>query len=473
MNLALLCPEFSALFVLLVLMTGEMFNKDFSHKRAAPTAIAGAGFVLLTLCFRFNAHGESFSGSFRADVFSQSMKIFFAAAVIPVIQMTRVFFKDRLKHPGEFVLVLWSALIGMFFLASANDLLLLFISLEIVTLSFYIMASFMKKELYSIEAGLKYLIFGSLASAFFIYGISLIYAAAGTTLFEGVRQFASANPGNQLVLLGLVLMISGVGFKIALVPFHLWVPDVYEGAPTPGVAFLSVGSKAAGFVIALKLLFVVFVFFESGREALFSVLAALTMLYGSLGALVQKNIKRLFGYSSISHAGYLAIGLATGEITGVTAVLFYLIAYGLSSLAAFLVICIAGRALESDRIESYRGLAVRSPFLGGVLFIALLSLAGMPPLAGFFGKLLILLGAVQGGYLWLALLGAALVAVSLYYYLSIVKIMIAEEPLNTSPIHAELSSKIILAALAGGIIVMGFWQAPFYTFAENAARSFF
>lgn len=468
MNLGLLCPEFTALTVLLVLMIGEMFFKDFSEKRSAPAAILGALVLLGTLVSRFHARGLAFNDMFRADAFSLSMKIFFTAAIIPVLQMSREFFRGRLTHLGEFILILWSSLIGMFFLSSANDLLMLFISLEIITLSFYIMAAFLKKELFSIEAGLKYLIFGSLASAFFIYGISLIYAAAGTTSFAGVHEFFTLHPNNTLMLLGLLLLVSGIGFKISSVPFHLWVPDVYEGAPSPVVAFLSVGSKAAGFVVALKVLFVLFGSF-AGRSTLFAVLSAMTLVYGNLGALVQKNIKRLFGYSSISHAGYLMIGLATGQISGITAVLFYLLAYGLSNLTAFMVISIAGRDFESDRLDSYRGLAVRSPLLAGVMFIALLSLAGIPPLAGFFGKLLILLGAVKAGFLWLAILGALLVAVSLYYYLTIVKIMYVDEPAASSPVPSTLFSRVILVILAASIVIFGIFQAPLYQFASRAA----
>lgn len=472
MNLGLLIPEFAALAVLFVLMFGELFIKDFSQKLSAKTALAGALIVIGTLIARFGSHGFAFGEMYRADAFSYTFKLFFTAALIPVIQMSREFFASKLKHPGEFILILWSCLIGMFFLASSNDLLLLFIGLEIITMSFYIMAAFLKKELFSIEAGLKYLIFGSLASAFLIYGISFVYAAAGTTSFSGVKSAFAGSPDNIFMLLGLLFMISGVGFKVASVPFHLWVPDVYEGAPSPVVAFLSTGSKAAGFVVALKLLFLVFLPFE-GRADLFAVLSAMTLVYGNLGALVQTNIKRLFGYSSISHAGYLMMGLASGGISGAASIIFYLMVYSLSNLAAFMVISVTGRELESDNIKSYRGLVSRSPLLAAVMFIALLSLAGIPPLAGFFGKLLLLLGAVQNGLLWLAILGAVLVAVSLYYYLSVVKVMYVDEAITPSQIPLSLCSRVILVVLAAGIIVMGIWQAPLYYLAENAAAALF
>ncbi len=473
MNFSLMIPEFAVLGVLLVLLLGELFVKDFSKRFSASAATGGAFFVLAVLLLTAGNQGSTFGGTFKVDDLSVFFKVFFILSIIPVIQMSVDFFGSRLKNPGEFFLILWSSLFGFFFLASAHDFLLLFIALEIVTLSFYIMAAYLKRDLFSIEAGLKYLILGSLSSAFFVYGISLLYLAAGSTSFDLVHHAFAADAHSKMMLLGLIMIISGVGFKVASVPFHLWVADVYEGAPTPVVSFLSVASKAAGFLIALKLLFSVFPAFDTGRTILFSVLSALTLVYGNVGAVVQTNIKRLFGYSSISHAGYLLMGLAAGTIRGTESLLFYLMAYAVSNLAAFMAITLAGQALGSDRIDAYRGLSKRSPFIAGVLFLSLFSLAGIPPLAGFFGKFLILLSAMESNLKALTLLGALAVGVSLFYYLNIVRKMYAEESFVETPIHVSKTSQIMMAALSAGIIVLGLWQAPFLGFAHQAVKTLF
>lgn len=473
MNLGLLIPELVALAVLIILIIGELFIDQFSKRHSATTAMAGAIALLAVLLGRSGVHGDAFGGSFRVDSFAVFFKVFFALVMIPVIQMSREFFEKKLEHPGEFFLIIWTTLIGLLFLSSANDFLLLFISLEIVTMSFYITAAFMKRDLLSIEAGLKYLIIGSLASAFFIYGISLVYVIAGTLSLPGVMEVYATTPLSPLMMASILFITAGIGFKVASVPFHLWVADVYEGAPAPVVAFLSVGSKAAGFVIALKAIFAVFITFQVERTMLFSFLATMTILYGNLGALMQKNIKRLFGYSSISHAGYLLIGIAAGGIQGVSGVLYYLVAYGLSNLAAFFVINLVSKQLGSDRIEDYRGLSSRSPLLAGVMLVALLSLAGIPPMAGFFGKFVILLAAVNHGLTWLALFGAVAVAVSLFYYLSLVRKMYIDETTREGHIGALGLSKYMMVAMAIAILALGLFQSPVYELARTSAASLF
>ena len=472
---AFIIPELAASVFLLILLAVETFRPKGAPSQtpwlAGAAGAAGLGALTAALSSRT---GTAFGGMMVFDSLSVFFKLFFSATVFVLFFMCREYFQKTKTRTGEFFLILWISLTGLFFLVSSADLLLMFVSLEIFTLSLYILAAYLKRELISIEAGLKYLILGSLASAFLIYGIALLYTAAGSTSLAEIRQiFENSSGQNTFMLLGLLFVISGLGFKIASAPFQLWVPDVYEGAPTPVVAYLSVASKSAGFALLLRILFTAFPAFEGQRAVLFSALAAMTILYGNLGALLQTNIKRLFGYSSIGHAGYLLIGLAVGKQAGATGLLYYLMAFGFSNLAVFLVITIAGRELGSDRIEAYRGLAKRSPFLAGSLFLALLSLAGIPPLAGFFGKFLVLLAAVQNGLAWLALLGLLGVAVSLYYYLSVVKTMYFEEPSGETPVTVSLSAKWILVLLIAGILLAGLWQAPFFSFASSAAQSLF
>jgi NADH-quinone oxidoreductase subunit N len=374
-NFSLLCPELTAFAVLAFLLLAEILSPSFARKWAVPASMAGALLAFFAVLTRADVTAATFNGFFILDTLASFFKGFFALVTFVIIRMSASFFRDHEEKTREFLLVVWCTLLGLFFLVSANDFLMVFLALEIVTLSFYIMAAYMKRSMISIEAGLKYLILGSLASAFFIYGISLAYVAAGSTSLPSVRLAFAADPSNRMLIFSLLIMLSAVGFKIASVPFQLWVADVYEGAPTPVVAFLSVGSKAAGFAILLRLLFTVFFAFDASRVMLFSVLAAMTILYGNLGALVQTNIKRLFGYSSIGHAGYLLIGVAAGALEGTTAVLFYLLAYGITNLAAFLVINEVGVQTGEDGISAYRGLARRAPVLAAVLFVSLLSLA--------------------------------------------------------------------------------------------------
>ncbi|MSR77069.1 MAG: NADH-quinone oxidoreductase subunit N [Candidatus Omnitrophica bacterium] len=467
MNLRYLLPEWVALGVFILLLIAEILKGDVKHPDAQNirsfciTSLLGSILVCISTLLFLKKTGTAFGDSFIVDPLSAFFKLFFILTLFMMIPISYAFFNKRRERLETFLLILWCTLLGMFFLASANDLFVLFLCIEIITLSFYIMAAYLKHELPSIESGLKYLIIGSLASAFLVFGIALIYAAVGSTNLPVLHQAFVAHPGDRMLVLGMLFIIAGLGFKIGAVPFHLWVPDVYEGAPIPTVAFLSVGSKAAGIFVLLRLLFQVFVLTDSQRALLFSTLSALTMICGNFGALKQTSLKRLLGYSSIAHAGYLLIGFAVGYSGGITGVLYYLLAYAAANLTIFLVMAIVDRHLQSDRIEAYAGLAQRSPILGACFFIALLSLAGVPGTAGFFGKFLILLAAVHGGFLWLTLLGLVGVVVSLYYYLSVVRVIYAEEPAYDEAIPVPLSYRLTLILLVGGIFVLGLFPAPF------------
>ena len=470
-DFSFLIPELVLTGILLLLLIGETI-KGKNDKPCAGWIIAVAGCLTAAGISAFaSKSGNTFNGMFISDSFSSFFKVFFSLSTAAIIPMSREFFQKNEGKFGEFLLILIASLLSLFFLVSSNDLLLIFLTLETFTLSLYILAAYLKKDMRSIESGIKYLIMGSIASAFVIYGIALIYTASGTTTLAGVREYFLTAPDNKLMILGILLIVSGLGFKIASVPFQFWVPDVYEGAPAPVTAYLAVVSKSAGFALLLRLTSAAFGPFD--QRPLFAILSALTLVYGNLGALAQTNIKRLFGYSSIGHAGYLMMGIASGKLAGTEAVLYYLTGYAFTSLCAFWVITLAGNALESDRITDYRGLTKRSPLLAGAMFIALLSLAGVPPLAGFTGKFLVLYSAVQAGLNWLVVLGALGVVVSLYYYLSIVRVMYFEEPKNTSALPVPALARGIISFLILGIILIGFWQAPFWSAVETAAKSLF
>lgn len=405
--------------------------------------------------------GGTFQELFVADPFAGYFKGLFLLTTAVVIVMTRAYQRHLPQQAGAFYMLLFTALLGMLVLTSVNDLLMLFIGLELLTFSLYIMAAYLKTDSRSIEAGMKYLILGSVSSGFLVYGIALLYGATGSTGFSAIRTALMGGPIPVTALAGLLLVLAGLGFKIAAVPFHLWVPDVYEGAPTPVVALLSVGSKMAGVVAVFRVLYGAFLPLQPLWGNLLAVLSAATMLYGNLGAIPQVNIKRLLGYSSIGHAGYLLMGLSTGSRLGMEAVGYYLLAYLFSTLAAFLVVTAASDALGGEAIEDYSGLSKRSPVLAASLFVALVSLAGMPPLAGFIGKLLVLLAAADSARLWLVAIGAVNVAISLYYYLMVVKRMYLDAPRSPSPIRVDAVTSSTLGLLVLGIIVIGTFQQPF------------
>ncbi len=397
----------------------------------------------------------------QLDGFSVYFQGLFLLTTAIVIILTGEFQHHLPAHLGAFYMLLFTALLGMLVLSAMNDLLMLFLGLELLTFSLYIMAAYLKRDARSIEAGMKYLILGSVSSAFLVYGIALLYGACGSTSFSVLRAACSLGTVPITVRAGVLLLLAGLGFKVAAVPFNFWVPDVYEGAPTPVVALLSVGSKMAGIVALLRVLYGVFLPLAGLWTSILAVLSAATLLYGNLAAIPQTNIKRLLGYSSIGHAGYLLMGLSTGTIAGVHAVAYYLLAYLFSTLAVFLVVTMASDAIGGDALDQYNGLSTRSPFVAASMFIGLLSLAGVPPLAGFVGKLLVLLATVESHRLWLVLLGAVNVAISLYYYLMVVKRMYLGTPSTSTPLHISAPAKFTLAMLIVGIIVIGVFQEPF------------
>jgi NADH-quinone oxidoreductase subunit N len=418
--------------------------------------------------------GATFGGMFITDSLAWFFKGIFLGTMFFVLVMTQQFFRPLSgDRRNEFYLLLWLALLGMCLMASSGDFLVLFISIEILTLSLYVMTAYLKSDAHSLEAGMKYLILGALSSGFLLYGISLLYGATHSTHFDAISGFAATHGMTPLVLLGLVLIFSGVGFKIAAVPFHMWVPDVYQGAPTPVTALLSVGSKAAGFVVLIRLFMGVFAAWHLEWSVVFACLAAVTMTYGNLIAMFQTNIKRLLGYSSIGHAGYLLMGAAVGSVAGISAMNFYLLGYLFTNLAAFLVIILVFMATKSDLIEDYAGLSARSGLLGVTLLLALVSLAGLPPLAGFFGKFALLMATVKSGFVWLALIAAVNIVISLYYYLLVVKRVYIDKPRTTSPILVPGPVQLVLAIAIAGMLGLGIFQGPFFEAAITAASGMF
>jgi len=367
---------------------------------------------------------------------------------------------------GEFFLLPVFACAGLMWMVSAADFIMIFVSLELVTISFYVLVASMRKNFGSLEAGVKYLILGALSTGFLVYGITWIIGLTGRTSLQGLEQVLPFMPqGYQVALMfGLGLVLVALGFKVAAVPFQFWVPDVYQGAPTPVTAFLSVASKAAGFVVLLRVIepFLIVPSLQHKILLVLTVLAALTLIYGNLAALPQINFKRLMAYSSIAHAGYLLVGVASvGSLATGPAIGFYLAGYLLMTFLAFLVLQHVSRATGGDEISDFNGLGRRSPVLALGLLIAVASLAGVPFTVGFLGKFFIFEAAVQSGQYGLVVLGAITVACGFYYYFKVVRAMYWQAPATDAvAIPVSFFSKFLIALLSAGILIFGIYPEP-------------
>lgn len=439
----------------------------------------------------------------NADGFAHFARALAAAGGLLVVLLSVPYTRRMDRGHGEFYGLLLFALLGVMLVTGVADLLSLFVCLELVTISSYVLAAFKRNDAKATEAGLKYLVIGAVSSAILLFGVALVYGAAGDVTFA--RLAAAVSSGAQtpslLLVTGLVMVVAGILFKVGAVPFQVWIPDVYQGAPSPVVAFLSTGSKLAGMILLLRLAHGVFVPWIVTGHGLIWVwllggLAVVTLVFGLLGAIPQRSLKRLFGYSSIGHAGYLLMGAAAiaasgwgvarpGDATpevGLTAILFYLLAFFFTNLTAFTVIVLVSGATGGRHgAESYAGLWKRAPFLALAMLLALLSLAGVPPLSGFFGKFLVLSAVVKGavqtdlaGLYALAFVGAAGVAVSLYFYMRWIREMYFEapEPLTEDvKIRVGPTARLVLIVGIVAMLGMGIFMGPFYAWAEQAARA--
>ncbi len=400
-----------------------------------------------------------------------SAAVLIAAGLAILLALERV--ADFTRRAGAYYALILLATAGMTAMATASDLMTIFIALEIFSLALYILVGFNRRDVRSGEAALKYFLLGAFASGFFLYGIALIYAATGATNLEaiarGILPMSVSLPFRPLLPVGIGLLLVGFGFKLALVPFHMWTPDAYQGAPTPVTAFMSVATKAAAFAALIRVLAAAASYDRPWLLAL-AALAVLTMTLGNLAALRQTSLKRMLAYSSIAHAGYLLTGLAAGNQTGAQGALYYLLAYTFMNLGAFAVLLAVQRRDENDVTgEQMLGLAGRRPLLAVLMAVFMFSLAGIPPLAGFFGKLYVFGGAVEAGLAWLAVVGVLNSAIGAYYYLRVTVSMFMAEPVargqaaGPGPVEAPkpgwpVMATVVMAALA--TVVLGLWQWP-------------
>ncbi|MBG0743262.1 MAG: NAD(P)H-quinone oxidoreductase subunit N [Cylindrospermopsis raciborskii KL1] len=438
LNAGTILPEGIVIITLLGVLIVDLILGRASYRWIAYLAVAGLLGAILSLWLQWDSpHPIGFTGGFNADDLSIIFRGIIALSAAVTILMSISYVEQSGTALSEFIVILLTATMGGMFLSGASELVMIFISLETLSISSYLLTGYTKRDPRSNEAALKYLLIGASTTAVFLYGMSLLYGLSGgkTELNAIASGIATAHGGQSLgLVIALVFIIAGVGFKISAAPFHQWTPDVYEGAPTPVIAFLSVGSKAAGLALSIRLLTVVFPLVEQEWRFVFTALAVLSMILGNVVALAQTSMKRMLAYSSIAQAGFVMIGLIAGTDAGYSSMLFYLLVYLFMNLCGFTCIILFSLRTGTDQITEYSGLYQKDPLLTLGLSVSLLSLGGIPPLAGFFGKIYLFWAGWQAGLYWLVLLGLVTSVISIYYYIRVVKMMVVKEPQEMSDV---------------------------------------
>lgn len=475
---ASILPEILILTIGLLILIVEPFWKD-EQKRNAGWLTAGGLLIAMIVSLLFGRPGEPVAvlgGMIRFDWmgFFLKMLFMFAAAATALLLMDH----EQAGKRGEAYLMLLASLIGMNLMASSADLVMLYLSIETASIPLYILSGFLLGDERSTEAGFKYFLFGAMASTVMLYGFSLLFGFSDTTDLYAIAAALTSGSITPTLAFGVVaLVLVGLGFKVSVVPFHFWAPDVYQGAPTPVAGYLSTASKAAGFAVILRLFFVAFPEFTGTWTMVLAVLSAVSMTVGNLLALPQTNIKRLLAFSSISHAGYAMIGAVAFSQFGAASVIFYLAAYIATNLLAFGLVMAFSRITGLEEITDYAGLSRRNPLLGLMMLAAFLSLAGMPPFGGFVAKVFVFAAGVQANYTWLVIVGIINSIIGVYYYLNVLKYVylyrLPNQDEENHPVPLTQPYMIALVVLVVGVIVLGTVFGPFFNWSDAGALNLF
>ena len=475
-------PEILILIVGILLLVVEPFWKE-EQRRNVGWLTAGGLLAAMVISLLFGQPGQpttALGGMVRFDWLGFFFKqlFMFAGAATALLLMDN----EKVGHRGEAYLLLLASLIGMNLMAASADLVMLYLAIETTSIPLYVLSGFMLADEKSTEAGFKYLLFGALTSTIMLYGFSLLFGFAGTTdIYELAGMFQTGDLSLGVAFGVLALILVGLGFKVSVVPFHFWAPDVYEGAPTPVAGFLSTASKAAGFAVLVRLFFVIFpdpqVDLARGWAIAIAIIAAITMTVGNLLALPQTNIKRLIAFSSVAHAGYALIGVVALSQLGAASVVFYLAAYIATNLLAFGIVMAFSRVTGLEDLKDYSGMSRRSPWLALMMLSAFLSLAGMPPFAGFVAKVFVFAAGIQAGYVWLVIVGILNSIIGVYYYLNAMKYVylyrMPEQDEENHPLPMTRPYMIALAVLTIGVILIGTIFAPWFSWSDTAALNLF
>ncbi len=472
MNISLIIPQiFLTIWALLVLVV-DFSKKDDSRRGIGYLSILGLAITAVLVIF--TPDGSGFFGTYLSDSYARLFNIIFLLASMLTIIASIDYVEIHLKHKGEFYGLILFATIGMMFLAGAGELLTLYVSLELATIPLYVLAAYSKRDHKSTEAGLKYLIIGGASSGILLFGISILYGLSGTTILADIKSWDLTAEGLRLGLgFGIVMFIAGFGFKLAAAPFHMWAPDVYQGAPTPVTAFLSVASKAAGLVAFVRIFFGPLLIARTEWVLLLEIVAVLAMVIGNFVALSQTDIKRMLAYSSIAQVGYVMVALTAGNKYSIIGMMIFLMAYLFANIGAFMVAIGFSNMTGSDRIDDYAGLIKRNPLASSMMTIFMLSLVGLPPTAGFLGKYWLFAAAVKAEIYWLVVVAVLTSVVSLFYYLNVVRKMFFHRSDDESVIRfgPTLGIGITLSGIA--VILICVMPSIFYQWASEAAKVFF
>jgi NADH-quinone oxidoreductase subunit N len=451
-NLKSILPEIIVVITALVVLLFDLVTEKDKKSPLAYLSLFGLAIALFfsVSMWKTDMSLFAFNRLIVVDRFTLFFSSLFIVATFITILISINYIKEEGVNYGEYYTLVLLATVGMMFMAKANDLIIVFLGLETLSISIYVLVGFLRTNLKSNESSLKYFLLGAFSSAFLLYGIALVYGATGSTKLPDIARHLESLPqlvSNPLLLAAVGMLIVGFGFKMALVPFHMWTPDVYEGAPTPLTAFMSVGVKAAAFSAFLRVFLSSFPILRDDWTMILWILAVLTMTLGNVVAIAQENIKRMLAYSSIAHAGYILVAMTAGGDMATTSIIYYLMAYTLMNLGAFTVVILYSKKGEENiLISDYAGAGFKYPFLSAAMTVFMFSLAGIPPLAGFVGKFYIFASAVKQGFIWLAIISVLNSLIAVYYYLRVTVFMYMKEPVKEVG-HLSFSIPVIIALL--------------------------
>lgn len=464
-------PEIVLTAGALLLLIVDLFTSRQHQRVLGWCALAVLGATALTLLPFSGANLVVSRGLLAIDGFAFFFKLIFLGAAAITVLMSSSYLEAEGLKVGEYYFLILCATLGMMFMASGIDLIAIFIGLETMAVAFYILVGYVKPNRRSNEAAVKYFLLGAFSLGLLLYGMSLLYGLSGTTNLRELTATFVAGESDGLLLVAIILVIAGIGFKIAAVPFHMWAPDVYEGAPTPVTAFLSVGSKAAAFAMLLRIFFEGLPGLVEEWRPIFYALAIITMTLGNIAAITQSNIKRMLAYSSIAHAGYILIGVVAGTPRGFTAIFVYLMVYVFMQLGAFAVVTMLRREnVAGDELKDLSGLYSRYPVAAFAMLFFMLSLGGIPPTAGFMGKFWLFSAAIESGYIWLAVVAVGNSAISLYYYIRVIVYMWIKEEIAGPPIRVSPAMVAALVITLVGTIVFGLYPRPLFELAAASTQ---
>jgi len=474
-NLAVVMPEIILSCVAMVLLLVNVFVSGKNKAYLGYLSLIGIAVAAVSVVNGWGPSVSAFEGTVVQDNFATFFKmIFLISAALAILISDKYMAQEECNH-GELYPLMLFATVGMMLMASGTDLMVIFLGLELLSVCLYVLAGFNRNNLKSNEAGLKYFLLGAFSTGFLLYGMALTYGATGSTKIQVISGYVMENPGvaaNPIFVVGMLLIAVGFSFKIAAAPFHMWTPDVYEGAPTPMTAFMSAGPKAAGFAAFIRVMIFAFPMLMAEWTELLWVLAVLTMTIGNIIALSQDNIKRMLAYSSIAHAGYALVGFTAANAEGAAGILFYMLSYAFMNIGAFAVVILIGKKGEKNgNVQDFAGLASKKPLLALIFAVFLFSLAGMPPTAGFIGKFYLFSAAIKSGYLWLAIIGVLNSAASVYYYLRVMVFMYMKDTEETFDwAGATPAIAICLAVSVGATLIMGVIPGTILELAQKAVQ---